>query len=90
MLHSVDFVPDPLPRRIRELLRQTFSPYGYQRRELVGPIRLMLLESQPQALLGQRPERGLVISRHPLRPLEEVVRNFDCRLHGMATHIKLE
>ena len=41
---------------------------------------------QAKACFGQRAERSLLFLSQALHPIKEIIRNFNRRLHNMATH----
>src|SRR6266571_3579260 len=86
---SVNFVADLVPAGVLEFSGHPFSAKGNERGKFPG-FALLLLQHQPQSLLGQRAESCFFLPGDPLRAFEQIVGNFDGGLHNMAAHILME
>src|SRR4051794_1610661 len=84
----VNLVTNLLPGSRFEFVRQ--SAWNSDQRRKLFCSALLLIQDQPQSLLGQGTESGLLASRNSLGPLEQVICNFNSCLHDMATHIYME
>lgn len=86
---AVDFVADPVPARVFKLISPAVATNRDEWRMLFL-LRLLLLEQQSQALLGERPEGGVFLAGNTLHAFKQIIVDFNGRLHDTVTNIRTD